>query len=109
MPTRSATLAVVTPPANTLTTLLTVPAGMTYIVKSAHLYSTGGAADTVYLFAQRPGPLFGMMLDGAVVAAGGTLEWSGWLVLAPADTLVAQSVQGGTHFWVSGTKLTGVA
>jgi len=110
MATRSTKLATAKPAAAVATLVLTVPAGYTYLAKSIFAYNAGGVNDNVFVWAGDPVTLVtAYILDQFNLAAGGKAEWEGWLTLNPGDTLYVYSQAGISHFWISGSKLPGIA
>jgi len=109
VPTRSAKLFSVHPLAGVGTNAVAVPAGYTYIVKSATVFNTGGVADTIYVQGVDPVVNIAPFWQAYVLPAGAFVRWDGWVVLAPADYILVLSTTGASLFWMSGTKLLGVA
>lgn len=109
MPVRSTKLASIKPPANVVTQAFVVPAGMTYLVKDILVQNAGGASEIATVALQDPGGLIVDVIAGFVVSAGLNSEWSGWVALNPGDQLTVKASVGNLTFWVSGTKLPGIA
>lgn len=97
------------PAAGVPTTMLTVPAGQTYLVKSVFVLNNSGAADAVQCWALDPAVTVVGYFVLVTLAATTKIEWEGFLAMNPGDKLNCQSQNGVSHFWVSGTKLVGVA
>jgi hypothetical protein len=109
VPTRSTRLASLIPAPGVATSALTVPAGMTYLIKDVLVSNFAGAGDTVDVYAQDGAGVQGRLFMNQAVPTITRAEWSGFVALNAGDQLFVRSVQGSTHFWVSGTKLVGVA
>jgi hypothetical protein len=109
MSVRSAVLAIGKPAAATYTVLGTVPAGQTWILKSIVVLNRGAVADTVTVQGAHAGAIAANLLNAAVLAAGASVAQDSWLVLQPGDILAVYATAGVSDFWVSGTKLSGVA
>lgn len=109
MATRTTKIASIKPAASVNTNVLTVAAGYTWILKSVVVFNNAGVADTVYAVPSDAAGNPANIIYGVVVAAGARVEWNGWLVLVPTDQVAVLSVNGTSIFWLSGTKLAGVA
>jgi hypothetical protein len=102
-------LASAKPAAAVSTSLFTVPAGQTYLVKSIMGNDPGPAGDTVSVWAQDVAGVAVNFVEGLVLAVGARFEWDGWVALNPGEQLFVYAVNGNTGFWISGTKLPGIA
>lgn len=94
----------------TLTTVYTVPADKTAIVKSLVFYSPVGAATTtIFVSARIGGNARGITVNpGFAANTSGVLEL--WVVLGPTDELrVSANPSAAVQFIASGTELDGVA
>lgn len=109
MPTRSTRLASLGPAANTYVTAFTVPNGYTYIVKEVIASSFGGAGDTLNALASDAVGIQAYVLKAQAVGANARAEWDGWLAMNQGDIFQVFSLNGNTHYWISGAKLPGVA
>lgn len=109
MPTRSTKLASIKPGVATYTTLLTVPDGQTYLVKDVGVANNGGVADTIYVQGLDATGVAGPLIWNTSVPANSAIHWQGWVALNPGDKLLVYSLTGNSHFWISGTKLPGIA
>ena len=109
MPTRSTKLAALTEAAGGVTDAFTVPPGYTYLVKEVLVVANGGAPTTVLVRGLDAGGIAGYLIHGKALAINENVEWDGWMALNPGDKLQVQSVGGLSSFWVSGTKLPGIA
>lgn len=109
MPTRSTVLGALKPAAATNTTVFTVPAGMTYLVKSIFVAGAGGTADTVYVTANDPNGTIVWWYWNQPLPIAGRLEWEGWFALNPGQFVVINSANGASGFWINGAKLIGTA
>lgn len=109
MPVRVSKLGSVIPASNVQTTLFTVPAGFTYLVKDVIIVNTSGVADTASAWAQDAGGTRGATIYNASLASGGRTELQTLIAMGPGDTFIVFSNAGPSSFWVSGTKLPGVA
>jgi len=106
---RTAKLGVVTPLAATWVNVCTVPSGQTFLVKDIRWINAGGATDTLSIRARTPGGLQVQLIYALSVGASTTGFWTGWVALVPSDVLEVFASLGTSTFWVSGTKLQGVA
>lgn len=90
-------------------TIFSVPSTNTWLVKgitATNDANAGSITVEIYLvdtFGER-----GALVHGAI-AAGASLQFNGFAVAGPGDSM-ALSVSGGTvSWWISGAKLAGVA
>jgi hypothetical protein len=109
MATRTSKLGASRPAAGINTTLFTVPANMTYIVKGVLVSNVVGPDDTVTVSIVQDGITFVYLLHGATVATGATTRLTDQVVLSPGDKMNFLSTGGVSVVWVTGTKLVGVA
>lgn len=109
MTTRSAVLFAGTIPLGVLTTLYTVPAGQTVILKSSHEWTPAALPDVFSVGVQRSGVATIYIQRNLSIPADTIAEWNGWLTLVPGDLLVAGCANGNVNFWLSGAKLFGTA
>jgi hypothetical protein len=84
----------------------TVPSGETWIIKEAIAYSAPGTPRA--FLAGRRGSLDVPFLDTPLAAAA-SVRHERWMVLEPGDQIVAYAQSSAFIYWVSGTKLSGVA
>lgn len=89
-------------------TLGVVPAGQTWIVKSALLNDQGGLGGQAFVWFSRPGGILGIMAVATDLATVPFFEWEGWVVGLPGDVLQVFADTSTVHAWVSGTHLLGV-
>ena len=110
MTVRSAVLGrIQVPTANVFFTIGTVPAGQTWLLKQLNFVGgSATAANVIVDAADQTATLFARWIP-APIAFGKAAEISTSLVLVPGDFIRVQSDQVGTWFWVSGSKLSGVA
>jgi hypothetical protein len=94
----------------TLTTVYTVPAGETCILKSLAAYNpTGGATTALFLRAVIGGNNRGLLLLPGM-AANSSLYGEVWIVLMAGDSLqISATPSSAVQFVLSGTELEGVA
>jgi hypothetical protein len=109
MATRTTKLAALSPAAGLNVNAFTVPAGFTYLVKSVIVYNRRGGTDTVQVYLNDPGNFVGVLVPSQVLASQARLEYVGLVALNPGDSLIVSSSNANSDFWVSGTKLVGVA
>lgn len=107
-PIRSAVIAAAVIPDTTLVTLLTVPSGITYIVKDLMVYNAAAAAQPASVFAVHGNGAAGYFCNGSI-NSGATVHVVAYTVLGPGDKLLCGVGTGNVHVWVSGTRLTGTA
>ncbi len=91
------------------TVLATVPAGQTWIVKSAIVLCQEIGPTAVQVYIQSTTLLMRAWLISGVLATTGRIEWDGWVVALPGDTIHAFMGNDLGTVWVSGSKLMGVA
>lgn len=106
MAVRSANLAVGTKSGAGITTVATVPAGETWIIKDIRTYASGGAVRALVGAAR--GGLLVPISDGSLPNAG-SRGVECWVVLEPGDEIQVFSNSTTFDFWVSGAMLSGVA
>lgn len=105
----SAVLAKFTTAAAGWTTIGTVGVGQTWIVKSASMFNASAAARDVRIYANdSPGSNIGVIFFQGI-NAGAVGYWNGWVVLGPGNNIQVYSDAAGVTFWISGSKLNGVA
>lgn len=92
-----------------LVILATVPAGETWIVKSASVVNIAAGAQTVSLLARRPSVPVAVTFYTESLNASAVGQWNGWVVLAPGDQLALVMTVGPGRVWVSGSRLIGAA
>lgn len=109
MTTRTAVLGAAIPPANVQTTLFTVPAGFTNILKSVWMHNDAGGNNFLSLILARTGQPNFIIIFGQLFAPGDIGSWNGFLAMAPGDSLQALAPAGSAEFWASGSRLFGVA
>jgi len=109
VPTRTAKLYAGGPAAGAFVTAINVPAGKTYIVKAIAAYNTALVADNITIGATGPGGAIRYWFNNTPLAALTAFDWAGFFVMAPGDLMLVYSLGGVTAFWLSGTKLDGVA
>lgn len=89
----------------TAVTYYTVPANTTTIVRNIHVSNGSGTAPTLTMGIN--GTTNALCLwSGFPLPPNGSLDWSGFLVLAAGDTLVALTSGGSTVATVSGVEST---
>lgn len=109
MPTRSSVLGASAAAAGVPVTIGTVPAGTTWIAKSAFMADQGGLGGLCFVWFRRNSTgVLGIfaVADYSTVPFG---EWEGWVVGEPGDVLEVFSDTTLSHVWVSGAELPGVA
>lgn len=104
---RSARLAAGNAPAGT-TTLFTVPAGKTFIVKDIRAANTSGA-NTNFIITATSGTNFCWLLQGVAAVNQTYSVTPTFLVLEPGDQLLLFTSAQPMQFWISGAELLGVA
>jgi hypothetical protein len=109
MPTRSTKFGSFVPTAGVWFPVLTVPAGMTYLVKSVVIRNNSAFTAIVNVRAGDPGGARGAMVYNRSILTVQGFEWNGWVALNAGDTLEAMSDQNFVDFWISGAKLVGTA
>jgi hypothetical protein len=82
-----------------LVTLYTVPAATQAIVKDININNYGVSSVTLSIFQM---PNTGAVLQGTVIPAGGTVHWTGLIVLGAGETISAQASAAGTYATISG-------
>lgn len=95
----------------TLTSLYTVPAGKTAIIRSIHYYNpAGGATTTVFFSALIGGNSRGIVISPGVLVNTTPLFPDFWFVLGPGDSLRGSAnPSSAVQFLISGAELEGVA
>jgi hypothetical protein len=85
----------------------TVPAGMTWLVKTIHVLNVGTAAIDLVVQLSNPDGSVYVRLPPFAAAAGEAMTWEGWTALGPGDQL---TVLNGPEamVWVAGAELPGV-
>lgn len=86
----------------------TCPPGITYLVKGIQVLNANTASATVNIVIIRPGGAT-VYLFQKTVQAGARDGAVGWDVMEPGDTLYFVASVGSVSFWVSGSRLQGVA
>lgn len=108
MTTRSSRLAAGANFGGTLT-VLTVPAGETWLLKSVIVYNRNAAAQDVTVFAvDHVIGSQGNIIRAIALGAATRAEWFGWMVLQPGDIVSIINANAQVDYWVSGTRLLGV-
>jgi hypothetical protein len=86
-------------------TLFTVPAGERYIVRSAVMRNLLAANQQIVLIANGLAVFTIVLTSGG--AAGGSFEWTPWLVMTPGQTMQAHGASAtGFNLIVSGSHYT---
>jgi len=104
---RSARIASGAAASGTTTTLVTCPAGKTYIVKDIRVSHTS-TGNTQYILATASGP-GSVWLDHGTLTAPVVKSYQGFIVLEPGNQLVIFSSAAAIDYWVSGAELDGTA
>lgn len=108
-PIRSAVLGAGSLPVGTgQRTVLTVPAGITYILKDCLVMNTNATAQLCLVQVQRAG-VQPMAVVIQSLTQNQTVHVLAGTVLVAGDQLVVACSLGGMNYWLSGTRLTGVA
>jgi hypothetical protein len=104
---RSARLALVSVPIGVVTTIYTVPAGRTTILKDVRLNSASGPASRAVVLGNS-GAVNVALVDISMVADQ-THQVQGFMVLEPGDKVNAFCTDHPVTMWLSGSELDGVA
>lgn len=96
-----------TGPLSTPTTLLTVPAGHTYLLKDLRVDSPAGGTTRVIVWVAS-GAAEVSLIDGGL-GDRETIVVQGFIVLEPGDRLRALADGASARVWASGADLVGVA
>lgn len=109
MATRSTLLAAGRVGTGTERVLLTVPAGITVLLKSVYGYAYGAGSGRLNVVVALP-PAAGFAATSIVTAGDESWRWDGWLALDPGWRLSLYNAHpAGVDFAASGTVLPGVA
>lgn len=96
-----------TQPGTSTGTLYTVPASTTTILRNIHVANNTAAAVTFTLAIGTAATAANRLYDAVSIPANSTLDWSGFLVLAAAETLQALASAGTSlTVTVSGVEVT---
>lgn len=109
MTVRTSTLARVKVVNATPVTAFTVPTGQTWILKNILATNNAAAAQVVQASVFNSGAVFGVDVINQSVNAGITIERILQVVMQPGDNLLLAVATGNVVYWISGTKLLGVA
>jgi hypothetical protein len=90
--------------------LLTVPAGMTVLIKDAIASNrSGGTANTI-IYVRSPDTLVTVdLINASIPEQNAPVQWNGWVVADENSTINAYCDRTGVHIWLSGSLLQGVA
>lgn len=96
--------------AGVLGVIYTSPPGITTIVKDVRLATLQAGASFANLAVGGPEPGTINIFNAELPAGGSTHSLQPYIVLAPGDRLfLSGSVTAGVGYWISGTRLEGVA
>lgn len=109
MATRTATLGVANVTSTLQTTIATVPAGETWILKSALLNNFAVAAVGIQFWVHSSSLNINVLLFNGSLASNAVLTLSEWVVASPGDSFACILDGQPVRFWLSGTRLVGVA
>lgn len=90
-----------------VTTLYTVPAGRTALIKDVRVSALGGAATRAAVFADSGASRVGFI--DQPLANLGVASAVGFMVLEPGDTVGCFATGNAVTVWVSGAELDGLA
>lgn len=85
----------------------TVPSTDTWILKSVFVWNQSGNPAGVTVYVTDSGQSVIAVLLNATLQNQNTENWSGWLALAPGDTVRLTTLQANISVWVSGADLPG--
>lgn len=88
------------------TLIKTVPANMTWLLKSVHLYNSGSVQTSAVVRFAAPNGVYAWLPPVELEPSGHDL-WQGWTTLMPGDQLQLYGNQGGIHIWANGAELPG--
>lgn len=91
------------------TRLLTVPPGMTLLLKSVEQYNGSAAAAQLQLVVTSIDGVVNAVLSNVQLAANSSASWAGWIALNPGDSVSVYAGAPGLDFWASGALLPGSA
>jgi hypothetical protein len=109
MPTRTAVLGARLAPAGVPFVFATVPAGQTWIAKSAFVNDQGGLGGQCFVWVSRSGGIVCIFAYTGDLTTIPFFEWEGWVVAEPGDVFEVYAPDTDCVLWLSGTKLIGVA
>lgn len=89
--------------------VFTVPAGQTWIVKSVVTLNGNGSSSAAVVSVSTTPTAMGVYLVNKTLAGVTADYWEGWVVMVPGDVLAVLAGLDNVRFWISGTKLIGVA
>lgn len=88
-------------------TIATVGTGLTWLIKTIHLYNAGLATASVAVaLLSRTGSVFVVVVPTTDVPVNGPLTWEGWTAAGPGDQIVLFAPIG-VSVWLSGAELPG--
>jgi hypothetical protein len=90
---------------NAWTTIATVPAGQTWIIKTAIMYNAGAASSTVWGRLRRGNILAVAYFVEGVFAVGSIPQVSGYAIAEAGDVIELFATQQPIYYWWSGSKL----
>jgi hypothetical protein len=87
----------------------TVPAGESWLLKNAMVWNDGVANDSVQVLVVTLAGVRIALAFGFPLAAHGIIQWNGFLIMKPGDTLQGSSSTSSSAVVASGARLPGVA
>jgi hypothetical protein len=91
------------------TTLRTVPADQTWILKHAIVQTPVGAVGNLRVWVRRPSTGALGYIFNQTVTSNQNLQWQGWVVAGPGDEVRIAAADTPCQLWISGSQLSGVA
>lgn len=105
MATRSSRLWVTRMVGRPSTTVYTVPAGETVILKSIELANQGVSPSDVLVLVSDQVDSAAVILHSGTLASAGAVHWTGWVVLEVGDRVILSSTASAIDSWGSGAVL----
>jgi hypothetical protein len=85
--------------------VLTVPAGLRYIVRDINVVNASGTFPNTFAFGLNPDPFF-VFWQWSTAGAPLGFQWQGRLVFDPGEEMVVFGGSGGVDVYVGGYQLT---